>query len=864
MTLSPSQKASIASVLNDILTAVAPPPSKQKTGELGVGGHGAGSGRGRRRVLSAMFLTLLDRNDWAEYYELIPNPRALHPIRDMLAEDKYTDALEVFTDLSLVFWNAIFYNEKDRHVSTKDAAVLKDLLHASWAKYTDLPQPRSHSPPPESAQKAYPEVEVEEKRKEEDRERQKELDVELERKEKEKEAQVQEVLVKVDDSAPIVVDNGPVVDIVEVEEVLNETSESEGDNADPPDSVSLELGVDYHSLDIDNDTIVRHLDSSLPRWPGFDQCNAAGWLVDGNTEVYSALLHAIKGHKDVVGNRFASALEAIPDTIKGPTAATREKPISLKVIEARVKSNSYSTAASFDADMMLLFEKGRRWWEPTPTNSFTPPGKPSPNSKEEYAKLLILQRLYQALTSLVDRPALGLPYSSETNFASLRVGPGRVNGRVSDAPNVTSGSKGIETITTGRISLDQVRYKGWTMRVGDWVHLANGSDGSSGRPIVAQVWKVWKKVNESESGSGQVPEDQYGVTVCWYYRPQETFHSPTRVFWENEVFKSNHFASHPISDVIEPIFVQSSRDHIRGRPRGVEWYPGWPLYICDSRYSYSKGQRAYRNYVKSVNGQLVVKKDPSSSSPFARIKNWNLCMPPELLENQPSKMSKLGRSVFTFERTVFPRRLSSPFVGGSASGAPGALVQDDGSDDRGPTKGALIGLAANAGAINGVFQQYANAGSYQAYLQYYSNQQHAAASPTAVTAKSSKPDRTMTASAAAHGSQFDLTKLPSETTCHFTRDPETGLLLWFSAPPVNAPGRRAATTPGHSLSYLHWRAMKLNSAKKGGQVRETWNEGTLGKRKGSAEEAQVNGVNGSMDNGSEYPDSLKKQKQVQR
>lgn len=114
-----------------------------------------------------------------------------------------------------------------------------------------------------------------------------------------------------------------------------------------------------------------------------------------------------------------------------------------------------------------------------------------------------------------------------------------------------------------RTFLDQVKYKGWTVRVGDWVHLANGSDmysgtgagagGGAGRPIVAQVWKVWQMQTNATSAStnGATSSrsqngvsskgDGDGITVCWYYRPEETFHSSQRVFWENEVFKSSEF-----------------------------------------------------------------------------------------------------------------------------------------------------------------------------------------------------------------------------------------------------------------------------------------------------------------------------------
>ena len=34
---------------------------------------------------------------------------------------------------------------------------------------------------------------------------------------------------------------------------------------------------------------------------------------------------------------------------------------------------------------------------------------------------------------------------------------------------------------------------------------------------------------------------QPGVTACWYYRPEQTFHAAHRQFWENEVFKTSKY-----------------------------------------------------------------------------------------------------------------------------------------------------------------------------------------------------------------------------------------------------------------------------------------------------------------------------------
>ena len=103
-----------------------------------------------------------------------------------------------------------------------------------------------------------------------------------------------------------------------------------------------------------------------------------------------------------------------------------------------------------------------------------------------------------------------------------------------------------------------------------------------------------------------------------------------------------HFADHPIEDLIEKVACQFTARHIRGRPRPPYWYPGWPLYVCDSRYN-------------------------DRERIFVKIKNWNSCVPEEVRKD-PSYMP-----IYPFERPVFPRRFASPFVSGKPIKAPGGI-----------------------------------------------------------------------------------------------------------------------------------------------------------------------------------------------
>ena len=43
--------------------------------------------------------------------------------------------------------------------------------------------------------------------------------------------------------------------------------------------------------------------------------------------------------------------------------------------------------------------------------------------------------------------------------------------------------------TRNRTFVEEVNYKGWQLKIGDWVHLSNPDDPS--KPIVGQVFKCW-------------------------------------------------------------------------------------------------------------------------------------------------------------------------------------------------------------------------------------------------------------------------------------------------------------------------------------------------------------------------------------
>jgi len=108
MTITPTQKSAIEEVLDAILAVTGSP---------------------RKRQVAAMFLELVDRKDWPQYFEVIPEPRCLNGVRASLEKNRYKGPLDAYTDMSLVFWNALFYNESDSVIAS-DARTLKVRLRS--------------------------------------------------------------------------------------------------------------------------------------------------------------------------------------------------------------------------------------------------------------------------------------------------------------------------------------------------------------------------------------------------------------------------------------------------------------------------------------------------------------------------------------------------------------------------------------------------------------------------------------------------------------------------------------------------------------------------------------------------------------
>ena len=81
------------------------------------------------------------------------------------------------------------------------------------------------------------------------------------------------------------------------------------------------------------------------------------------------------------------------------------------------------------------------------------------------------------------------PFPASSTTASTSSAPPadehHEGGGVSDATAITYHAPP----TRDRTFVEEVNYKGWKLKLGDWVHLSNPDDPS--KPIVGQVFKCW-------------------------------------------------------------------------------------------------------------------------------------------------------------------------------------------------------------------------------------------------------------------------------------------------------------------------------------------------------------------------------------
>lgn len=365
---------------------------------------------------------------------------------------------------------------------------------------------------------------------------------------------------------------------------------------------------------------------------------------------------------------------------------------------------------------------------------------------------------------------------------------------------------------TGQV---RMHWKAQADNAGDYVHLINPDDPS--RPIVGQIFKTF------------VPTKGYithHVTVCWYFRPEQTVHPADKMFVDNEVFKTGYFCDHPVEDILEHICIQPTQAATRGRPKAPAFYPGRQLYVCGARY---------------INHPQL----------FIPVKKWANIVPESM------------RTVDAMAVTLYPHAITlpqvrSPFTQGvkGPGGIGGPRRNQLPMDDEEIEAQSL--LAQSQPSRRPSDTQARGTASPMPQQRVPTPQAGPSRTPSAQQVPQVRPpqqwqrppvvapafpNRTF---AAIMGGQQVLDQvavkeyLPNDTTRLFEQDARHQV-LWFSGPPLPPGAVRVPVPPNHSMEYLVYL-----SKRKQGQSAEKARPGKRFKTDLPLDPARANG-NGVLD-----------------
>ncbi|PVU87331.1 hypothetical protein BB561_006380 [Smittium simulii] len=97
-------------------------------------------------------------------------------------------------------------------------------------------------------------------------------------------------------------------------------------------------------------------------------------------------------------------------------------------------------------------------------------------------------------------------------------------------------------------------------------------------PLVGHIYNIWQKTENS---------NEKGVFVCWFFHPWQTKHKISKMFYQNEVFKTTGVQSIPETDIISKCYVVEPKSYSQGYPKSInKTLPEFEklVFVCDSRY----------------------------------------------------------------------------------------------------------------------------------------------------------------------------------------------------------------------------------------------------------------------------------------
>lgn len=296
-------------------------------------------------------------------------------------------------------------------------------------------------------------------------------------------------------------------------------------------------------------------------------------------DLLTNLFISVYNHQDEEGRCFSDSINELSEQIPDKSCETELKTLNFDIIKRNLNQGRYRRLDRFQQDMFEVCERAR---------------KMSRTDSQAFEDSIDLQLYFIAQRNelcsnggILESDALKYTHTQVIQSAhALRREkvPKEISEedmRTEDSNNISSlsiGSSTIENVTAGSSADAMILDKAETMvvyqdvvyKIGDFVYVTPNDKNLE--PHIIYIEKFRRDPSN----------DQTLIHGCWFYRPSETYHIPSRRFLEKEVFKTDSYTSTPLSHVMGKCCVMFVKDYFRSKPLD---FAEQDVYVCESRYS---------------------------------------------------------------------------------------------------------------------------------------------------------------------------------------------------------------------------------------------------------------------------------------
>ena len=286
---------------------------------------------------------------------------------------------------------------------------------------------------------------------------------------------------------------------------------------------------------------VRHLTDDID---GIPDCKAA--VADILVSIYTGMFTA----QDSDGRALADSLSEVAE--HDDVGGKKVRALSLEILKRRVDRGLYKRLDLLQRDVFHVLERARRL---------------SRSDSQAWEDSVELSRRFikardQHTESGMRLQSKALEYTVEMlekSVAAARDGK-RDEGEKEEGDESLMEEGG--TSAWSGLGTDGAQY-----HVGDFIYV---SAAEGGDPHIYMVERMFEK------------EGAKAIWGAQFFRQRETFHVPTRTFYEKEVMKGDIHEAIPISKVLGKCYVMPVKDYFRQKPQGLEEKD---IFVCEWKYT---------------------------------------------------------------------------------------------------------------------------------------------------------------------------------------------------------------------------------------------------------------------------------------